>query len=311
MAEVSNESGRMQITKTMTADVAGGAMKRISKLALPLLLAGAIALLPVRAVAAAETGPLEIGIWPYISTQAVLTLYKPLQSYLEKRLQRPVFLVTAPDQKGFVERTQRGEYRFIVTAPHFARLAQKDAGYVPMLRAKRNLSGVLLVDKNSPMRSIAELRGKTVTLPDRISIIAMLSLQALRSNGLEPGRDVTMRYAVSHNSAVLDVLRGESAAAGTTATVLEQMPADVRDNVKTLFMTGEVPPVMYLANPRVPPQEAADLTRMILEFSERTPEGREFIGKLGYHGFRAPEEKELQSLDPYVTELKKLLSQAQ
>jgi len=281
------------------------------RLALTALLAGAIALLPARIATAMEAETLEIGIWPYISTQEVLVFYKPLQAYLEKRLQRPVLLVTAPDQKVFVERTQRGEYRFVITAPHYARLAQKEAGYVPMLRAKRDQSGVLLVEKNSPLRSVRELRGKTVTVPQRITIIAMLSLQALRANGLEPGRDVTVRYAASHNSAMLDVLRGESAAVGASATVLDQMPAEIKGNFRPLAITGVVPPVMFLANPAVPTRETAELTRIILDFAESTPEGRDFINRLGYIGFRPPTEKEMQSLDPYVAELKKLLSQAQ
>ncbi|MBZ0092448.1 MAG: phosphate/phosphite/phosphonate ABC transporter substrate-binding protein [Sulfuricellaceae bacterium] len=281
-------------------------MKHLMKRMLPLLLA--LALLPARAASTAEGPALEIGIWPYMSTQALLTLYHPLQAYLEQRLQRPVLFVTAADQKTFVDRTQKGEYRFIVTAPHFARLAQMEAGYVPMLRAKRNLSGLLLVDKNSAIHSVGDLRGKTVTLPDRITIIAMLSLQALRANGLEPGRDVTVHYAVSHNSAVLAVLRGESAAAATTATVLDQMPDKIKDGVKTLAVTGEVTPVVYLANSKVPSQEAGDMTRIILDFVE-TPEGVKFINELGYQGLRPPTASEMQSLDPYVAELKKLLKQ--
>ncbi|MHB9117664.1 MAG: phosphate/phosphite/phosphonate ABC transporter substrate-binding protein [Burkholderiales bacterium] len=281
-------------------------MKHLMKRMLPLLLA--LALLPARAASAAEGPALEIGIWPYMSTQALLTLYHPLQAYLEQRLQRPVLFVTAPDQKTFVDRTQKGEYRFVVTAPHFARLAQMEAGYVPMLRAKRNLSGLLLVNKNSSMHRVSELRGKTVTLPDRITIIAMLSLQALRANGLEPGRDVTVHYAVSHNSAVLAVLRGESAAAATTATVLDQMPDKIKDGVKTLAVTGEVTPVVYLANSKVPSQEVGDMTRIILDFVE-TPGGVKFINELGYQGLRPPTASEMQSLDPYVAELKKLLKQ--
>ncbi len=283
-------------------------MKRLMKRVLPVLLA--IALLSARAANTAETAALEIGIWPYMSTQALLALYHPLQVYLEQRLQRPVFLVTAPDQKTFVERTQNGEYRFVITAPHFARLAQKEAGYAPMLRAQRNLSGVLVVGKNSPMRSVGELRGKTISFPDRITIIAMLSLQTLRANGLEPERDVTIHYAVSHNSAVLAVLRGESAAAATTATVLGQMPDKVKNSVKTLATTGEVTPIVYLANPQVPAQEASDMTRILLDFIERTPEGVKFVNELGYYGLRPPTASEMQSLDPYVAELKKLLKPA-
>lgn len=263
------------------------------------------------AQAANAEEPLEIGIWPYMSTRALLETYQPMQVYLEQRLHRPVLFVTAPDQKTFVERTQKGEYRFVVTAPHFARLAQMDAGYVPMLRAKRNASGVFVVDKNSTLHRVDELRGKTVTMTDRITLMSMLGLQSLRDYGLEPGRDVTVHYSLSHNSAVLAVLRGESAAAATSLAILGQMPNNVKYSVKVLAITGEVTPVVYLANPQVAEQEIHDMAQILLDFTGRTPEGMKFISDLGYQGLSPPTDIEMQRIDPYVVELRKLLEAGQ
>ena len=254
---------------------------------------------------------LEIGIWPYMSTQALITAYHPMQVYLEQRLHRPVFFVTAPDQRTFVARTQHGEYQFAITAPHFARLAQQEAGYVPMLRENRNSAGVFLVEKNSPIHSVGELRGKTITLTDRITMIAILSLQALRDNGLEPGRNVTVRYAVSHNSAVLDMLRGESDAAATGTTILKQMPDNIKDRVKVLAKTRETMPAVYLANPKVPAEEVRKMTQILLDFAERTPEGVKFMKDLGYQGLRPPTDAEMQSIDPLVVELKQQFKKIQ
>ena len=254
---------------------------------------------------------LEIGIWPYISTQAMITAYHPLQVYLEQRLHRPVIFVTATGQRAFVERTQKGEYQFVITAPHFARLAQQEAGYVPMLRPKRNSFAVFVVEKDSPLKSISELRGKTITLTDPVTMIAMLGLQALRDNGLQPGKNVTVHYAVSHNSAVLDVLRGESDAAVTGAIILDQLPDSIKNGVKILAIGGETSPMIYLANPQVPEQEAAAMTRILLDFVDHTPEGAKFVHDLGYQGLRPPTQAEMQSLDPLVVELKKLLKKSQ
>lgn len=258
---------------------------------------------------AAQT--LEIGVWPYMSTQALLTLYHPMKTYLEHRLQRPVLFVTAPDQRQFVERTQKGEYRFAITAPHFARLAQTEAGYVPMLRPNRDLVSVLLVKKNSNINTIEDLRGRAITLPDRITIVAMLTLWTLRISGLEAGRDFTVRYAESHNNAVLDVLHGESSAAVVAATILDQMPEDEKSAVRVLAMTGEVTPLVWIANPAVPPSEVSEMSRIILDFTEHTRDGAKFMKKLAWHGLRTPTEQEMQSLDPFVTELKSMLKSGQ
>lgn len=263
--------------------------------------------LSVPPASAAEPPALEIGIWPYMSTQALLTLYHPLQRYLEHGLQKPVLFVTAPDQRAFVGRTLKGEYRFVITAPHFARLAQKEAGYVPMLRPKRDMVSLLLVNKNSAIRSVDDLRGKTVTLPEKVTLVAILTMQMLRENGLEPGRDIKVRYAASHNSAMLDVLRGESAAAATAATILDQMPEKDRGSFRILARTGKVPPLVILANPGVPEKEVADMTRTLLDFTEHSPEGDKFLKRIAWQGLRPPAPGEMRSLDPYVADLNRLL----
>ena len=269
----------------------------------------AFMLLSVSTVYAGDV--LEIGIWPYLSTQSLIAEYHPVQVYLEKRLHRPVLFVTATDQKTFVQRTQRGEYRFVFTAPHFARYAQLDAGYVPMLRPKRNSFAVFVVDKDSPLKNIGDLRGRIVTLTDRITMIAMLGLNALHDNGLEPGKNVTVHYAVSHNSAVLDVLRGESDAAVTGEIIFDQLPQSMKKDLKILKITGETSPMIYMAGPMVPADEVAQMKQIMLDFVDRTPEGKKFIQDLGYQGLRAPTEAEMRSMDSLVEDLKKQLRQAQ
>ncbi|MHB1292073.1 MAG: phosphate/phosphite/phosphonate ABC transporter substrate-binding protein [Sulfuricella sp.] len=279
-------------------------MKRASRLLF--CLAGLLALLPARL--AAEPPALEIAIFPYLSTRTLLTSYQPLQADLEKKLQRPVLLVTATDFRTFAERTQRGEYRYVITAPHFARLAQKEAGYQPMLMAKASLVAIAVVEKNSPLRNVAELRGKTVAVPDPLAIVSMLGTQLLRANGLVPGKDVTLRPALSHNSAVLSVLRGDSAAAFTELATLKQMPEEIKNGVRVLAATEGFPNVIYLAHPEVPAGEVAQMTATLLEFAEKTPQGRKLYGEiLGHLGLVAPSPKELQRLDPFVSELKALL----
>ena len=249
---------------------------------------------------------LEIGIWPYVSTQTLIAEYHPVQAYLEKRLHRPVQLVTAVDQKTFVQRTQRGEYRFVFTAPHFARYAELDAGYVPMLRPKRNSFAVFVVKKDSAFQNIGDLRGKTVTMTQKMTMIAMRALQALQGNGLNPGKNVSVRYAVSHNSAVLDVVRGQSDAAVTGEIIFHQMPQSMKENLRIIARTGETSPMIYMASPAVPQEEVATMKQLMLDFVG-TPEGQKFIRDMGYQGLRAPTEAEMKSLDPLVADLKKQL----
>lgn len=260
------------------------------------------------ALAAESVPPLEIAILPYLSTRAGLSTYEPMRQYLERRLHRPVLLVTAPDMQTFIMRTQQGMYGYLVTAPHFARYAQLEAGYRPFLRVERNLYGTLVVGKNSDIHSISDLRGKVVATPDKLAIISMLGIQLLRNQGLHPGKDVEVRATTSHNSAVLSVQRGWVAAAVTSATALKQMPDELRNSVRELATTAQVPHLMYLARGDIPAAEVNKLAAILQEFVENSPEGKAFISATGYVGLRKPTAEELKQLDPYVQDLKDLLA---
>ncbi len=248
--------------------------------------------------------PLEIGIFPYLSTRALLRAYQPLQEYLERQLQRPVNLVTAPDIRTFVERTQEGRYMYVVTAPHFARLAQLEAGYRPLLRAERNLAGAFLARKNSDIRRIEDLRGKLLATPDSLSIVSVLGLELLKHKGLIPGKDVTIQSLPTHNSAVVSLQNGAVDAAVVSLTAFIQMTPMQRAGLNIILQTPEVPNVMYLASAKVSAAEAEVFIQALRQFTDQTPEGREFIDNLGYQGLRPPTEQELRSLDPYMDILK-------
>jgi phosphonate transport system substrate-binding protein len=64
---------------------------------------------------------------------------------------------------------------------------------------------------------------------------------------------------------------------------------------------------MYLAHPKTPRREVANMTRLLLEFAENTPEGKKFMADTGHLGLRPPSTREMKSLDPYVSDLKTLL----
>jgi len=261
------------------------------------------ALLSASAVRAAES-VLEVGVFPYLSTQAILTTYQPVRSHLETALKRPVQLSTAQDFSAFVARTQRGDYDLVITAPHFARLAQREAGYVPLAQYTRELRGIVVVAANSPVKSITELRGQSIATPSRLAIVSMMGLRLLAIGGLRPGRDFSLQVASSHTSAVLSVKNGENAAALTEAGTLQQMPVELARSVRVLATTGRVQNAVYLAHARLGRAERERLQTELLRFAKDTEAGRAFLKSSGFGGLRAVTEKDLHVLDSYMDELK-------
>jgi len=281
---------------------------RMSNFLLALLLGGLLFLPPGMSVARQRAATVELGVLPYLNPRAIVTLYQPLRAYLEKRLKQPVVIVTAPNFKTYIERTRQRQYPVLMTAPHMGRLAQLEAGYVPMLIGNRKLYGVLVAAKSGTIRHIRDLRGKTIAMPDRLAIMSMLGETLLRTHGLTPGRDVTLRPFLSHTSAALSVLRGENAAAVIAELVFRQLPESTRSRLKVLAETNRVPHLLYMASPDLPSGEIAQLRQIMRDFVSKTPEGKHFMKKLNLDGWHPPTQKELAGLDPYAREVRALMN---
>ena len=259
---------------------------------------------------AAERQPLNMGVFPYLSTQALLDLYQPVRLYLAQAMGRPVNLFTAQSFKAYADQTRQGVYDILVTPPHFARLAQRETGYVPLVVYTRKLRGIIVVARNSVIHSVQDLKDKRIATPNCLALVTIMGRQLLHDNGLIPDTGVTILTVASHNNAVLAVQRGDAEAAITENSALAQMPAELRNSVRVIAQTAPMPHVMYLVHPRLGREQIERLKAALLKFPE-TLAGRTFLKDSGFEGIRPINEVDLKSMDPYIKELKRLLQSSQ
>lgn len=252
------------------------------------------------------SNPVEMGVFPYLSTRALLDLYEPVRVLLQAELNRPTHLFTATSFKNYVDRTQAGEYDVVVTPPHMARLAQREAGYIPLTIFTRELRGVVVVAKTSAIQTVQDLKGKRIATPNKVALVAIMGSQLLRDKGLGNDVNTLIRDVGSHSNAVLAVQRKEAEAAITEYVALQQMPEDLRNSVRIIAQTQRLPHVMFLAHPRLGQAGVEQVRNLLLRFPN-TAEGRAFLKISGYEGIRTVEEADMKSVDPFIKELKRLL----
>lgn len=258
--------------------------------------------------AAPERVALDMGVFPYFSTRALLDLYQPMRLHLARELNRPVNLFTALSFKVYADQTRIGAYDIVVTPPHLARLAQRETGYVPIVMFTRELRGVMVVARDSPIQNLQQLRGRIIATPNRLALVTIMGQQLLQESGLG-ANDVSLLEVASHNTAVLAVQRGEVDAAMTEAVALAQMPDALRNSVRIIARMPPAPHVMFLVHPRLGMEMMARIKRALLDFAA-TREGRGFFRDSGFEGVRSTDESDLKSVDPYQRELKRLLETA-
>jgi phosphonate transport system substrate-binding protein len=261
---------------------------------------------PLAANAADKSGtPLQIGLFPNLTPLTLITSYQPLRLYLEKTLHRPVSMVTAPDFRSFVERTQHGDYDIVLTAPHLARLAEQDAGYVAVATYGAKLRALILVPKTSPVKRLADLRGARVAVPDPLAVVNMLGREELQKAGLAE-TEYTLVDAQSHNGAALAVLREEDQAAIIGNAPYAQLPESTRKELRVLATSQAIPNHYWLVNKKMDVRQRRLFQDAMVHFGS-VPEGRKFIATRDCGEIRATVPDELKPLAPYAQEVRKLM----
>lgn len=262
------------------------------------LLVTALALYPFCATASEKT-PLVLGVFPYVTPVQLATFHTPLKDYLAKNLERPVTLVTAPDFMSFVDRTREGQYDMVLTAPHLGRLAEIRDGYSPVAQTSHTVQGFFLVRKDSGINTITDLRGKSLMMAQKVSIVYQMAEQTLRENGLVPGESVTIIETRTHNNAIHAPLRGEADASVTGKLLWHVLDDSQKVQLKLIGTTAETPGFLLMAHSRLSRQEIESLKKSLLEFHLK-PGSESYFTTNGFEKYQPVDEKGMKALDPYT-----------
>jgi len=249
--------------------------------------------------AADEAKQLSLGLFPYVTSTQLVQFHSPLKTYLSKKLGLEVNLVTAPDFESFMERTQKGEYDIIFTAPHLGRLAEKRDGYKRLAMTGHNVEGIFLAKKDSAINSLDDLQGKSVMVAQRISVIYQMVEQTLADKGLVDGKNITIIETKTHNNALYAPLRDEADVSVTGILLWQTLGQEYKDQLKVIGTTKTVPGFVLMAHSRVPAKIQNLLQKSLFDFAG-TEEGKIYFETTRLKGFLPIDSKTMQGLDPYT-----------
>lgn len=264
-----------------------------------------LALFAVQSAHAADK-PLVLGVFPNMTAKQIVEAYRPLADSLEKHLQRRVVIYSARDFKTFAERTYRGEYDIVLTAPHLAFLARQEAGYRPLLKYAQPVRGLLVVRHDAPLHNLGDLRGRTLATADPLALVVLAIHAELGEHGLRRGHDYRTLDFSTHLNAAMQVINGRADAAVLGLHPYNLMQPELRRQLRVLAETPPLSSLMYLTHPRLRDAEAQAIHQGLLRFSA-TPKGQAFIRHGGYGSFVDVTGRELESFRPYALQAQTLL----
>jgi phosphonate transport system substrate-binding protein len=253
----------------------------------------------VAAGASAQERDLVFAITEGVTYQAtpkdIRDKFTPLADAVAKATGRRVKLLVVPSYDDVRAGLGRQEYDLAFVHPAHVALAEVKSGRYRAIAwtvGFTDYSASLLMNPNQPLKSLADLKGRTVVTPDPDSITAAMIRAMFREaklplstgHDVEAGsvRVITTRY----QDAVPFYLENGFAQVGATAARSVVKSWTDKGGV-VLARSRAVPIKQLIVAARVPAGMQARIAQALLDLRDSRP-GREALDVVGYKGFVAP-----------------------
>jgi ABC-type phosphate/phosphonate transport system substrate-binding protein len=210
--------------------------------------------------------------------------YKPLADMLSRELKRPVKVVQVDKydklEKGLADESY--DMAFIHPA-HVALRAVKGGAYQGICTAKgyTNYRARVLVPKDTPLKSMADLRGRKFAVPSLESITTVMFVSTLRQmNVPQPEKQLT---ATRYQDAVPFMVEQKFVDAGVTGS--DAVAKDwIGKGGRILGESKPIPIKQFLVSRQLAEPERTRVRALMLDLASHE-EGRAALARIGMSGF--------------------------
>lgn len=214
---------------------------------------------------------------PQFEQRKLFATWKPIINELSRRTGIKLNLVAALSIPEFEQELSRGSYDFVYANPYHILNEFTRQGYMPLVRDQTPLRGILVVRKDSPLKSPAELNGEKLAIPSYNALGASLLLQA----------DLAQIFKVkpklvnvkTHSSVYLQVASGQLPAGGGVEKTLQEQDKAVLDMLRVLYTTREMPSHPLAVHPHVPVKARQAIQQALLAMAQ-SEEGRQLLARV-------------------------------
>lgn len=225
---------------------------------------------------------LTFGIVPQQAASTLARLWSPIFELLSQNANFQLRFATARDIPTFEKRLALGEYDIAYMNPYHYTVFHDSVGYQALVKQKdKQIKGIIVVRKDSPIQSLEELDGKLIAFPAPAAFAASVLPRAnLKLEGIE----AQIKYVGSHDSVYLAVAQNLVDAGGGVKRTFNTMDASTSEQLRVLWVTPGYTPHAVAAHPRVSSEIVNELKRRLVELTS-LPEGSRVLNKLRFNSF--------------------------
>jgi phosphonate transport system substrate-binding protein len=229
--------------------------------------------LPVKANA---QNPLILGIHPFLSSTELYRRFSPLADYLSRELGRPVQIHIESSYESHINSIGKGKIDIAFMGPaSFVSLTRR-FGRVPLLavfetNGSRTFRGVIVVRKDSQIKTLSQLRGKKFAFGDVNSTMShLVPRYMLLKSGLDVKHLGKADFLTNHDNIALGVLSGNFDAGALKEDIYDKY---AQQGLRTLAISDPMPDHIFVARAGLPDDTVRKVSEILLSLKD-TEEGR-------------------------------------
>lgn len=220
----------------------------------------------------------SFGVTPQFERRQLLTIWLPILSELEKRTGHHFQLVTPADIPSFEKQYNSGSFDFAYVNPYL--IVASSQKYQPLVRDATPIRGILVVARNSPAHTPADLDGAEIAFPAPNAVGASLLVRSELSRLFHIR--FTPRYVNSHTATYLNVAQGLVPAGGGVQKTFDEQKEATRSLLRVIHTTQAVPSLPIAAHPRIAPAVQQAVRAALLDLAA-SPEGKALVDEIPMH----------------------------
>lgn len=228
--------------------------------------------------APAQAGDYLLAVVPQFSPAASHREWKPFAERLARDTGHPVSVRVYRTFDEFETDLTNGVPDLVYLNPYHQIRARS---YIPLVRdGSRQLSGVLVVRRDSPAKSVRDLDGQHIGFPNPNAFAASLYMRAL----LQEKEKIryTPHYYTSHANVYRHVIVGSVAAGGGVNVTFARERPETRSELRVLYETPGTAPHPLSAHPRLPETARAAIIAAVLRM-QNDEAGRRLLRNVEIH----------------------------
>lgn len=226
--------------------------------------------------------PLKFGIHPYLSSTEIVRRFTPLADYLSRELKRPVTIEIASSYAAHIHDIGTDKLDIVLLGPASYVIMTRDYGRRPLLavfesNGDKTFRGAIIAKKDSPIRSLSQLKGKKFAFGDKASTMGhLVPRYMLLKKGVDISDLARHEFLANHQDICISVLAGEFDAGAVKEEVFFEYE---HKGLKAIAFSPEVNDHVFVASAKLPQETVQSLRNALISLKDR-PEGKQILSTI-------------------------------